>query len=154
MLIKICVSGGELLFYTYCDNTVARNMLQFVFHWCRQMKSEGTKLKLCGRTEHPRLTVCSTVFKVVWGLELLHCKRNDFFSGLTLEVHHSLQLTQCCNGAARVNGLSSFQEIQKDHIFPIPKDITVPTECWVLNILFLEEFTYHHSMGCCSDSSS
>jgi len=35
----------------------------------------------------------------------------------------SLQLSQRCNVAVRVDGLSGFKEIQKDHPFPIPKDI-------------------------------
>ena len=34
----------------------------------------------------------------------------------------SLQLSQCYDGAVRVNGLPRFQEIQKDHSFPIPKE--------------------------------
>jgi hypothetical protein len=56
--------------------------------------------------------MCSTVFKLVWGLALSCCKRKViFFSGLNLEIR-----------AFRVDGLSGLKEIQKDHPFPIPKD--------------------------------
>jgi hypothetical protein len=41
-----------------------------------------------------------------------------FFSGLTLEI----QLNQRHDVAVRFNGLSGFQEVQKDHAFLIPKD--------------------------------
>jgi len=34
----------------------------------------------------------------------------------------SLQLSQRCEVAVRVDGLSGFKEIQKDHPFTIPKD--------------------------------
>lgn len=34
----------------------------------------------------------------------------------------SLQLSQCCNVVIRVDGFFGFQEIQKDHPFPFPKD--------------------------------
>ena len=41
----------------------------------------------CGTTVQPRLTMCSTVFKLVWGLALSCCKRKVFFfSGLPLEI--------------------------------------------------------------------
>jgi hypothetical protein len=33
-----------------------------------------------------------------------------------------LQLSQRCDVAVRVDGLSRFQEIQEDHAIPIPKD--------------------------------
>ena len=38
-------------------------------------------------TVQPRLTMCSKVFKLVWVLALLCCKRKDvFLSGLALEI--------------------------------------------------------------------
>ena len=37
-------------------------------------------------TVQPRLTMCTTVFKLVWGLALLCYKRKVFFSGLTVEI--------------------------------------------------------------------
>ena len=56
----------------------------------KRWKSEGTKSRLysgCCRIVQPRLAMCSMVFKQVWGLALLCCKRKVFFvSGLTLEL--------------------------------------------------------------------
>ena len=43
-----------------------------------------------------------------------------FFSGLS--ESSSFHLSQHCNVAVRADGLSGFQEIQKDHPFPIPTD--------------------------------
>jgi len=52
--------------------------------------SEGDTSRLyfgCGRTVQPRLSVCSMVVTLVWGLVLLCCKRRVvFFSGLTLKA--------------------------------------------------------------------
>lgn len=44
----------------------------------------------------------------------------------------SLQLSQCCDMQVRVDGLSRFQEIQKDHFFPIPKDSAYHFTHWGL----------------------
>jgi len=91
-LVKICTSGGGPLFHSSYNGVAARKMLsmQSIFHRPEQMKSEGAKSGLyggCGKTVHPRLAMCSTVFKLVWGLALLGCKRKVvFFSGLTLEI--------------------------------------------------------------------
>jgi len=54
-----------------------------------------------------------------------------------------VQLSQHCDVKLRVDGLSEFQEIQKDCPFPVPKTvhITLPTEGCVLNFFFNEEFT-------------
>lgn len=70
------------------------------------------------------------VFKMVWGLALLWCKRKTIFSGLTLEVPEFLQLSQCCDAVVRVDD-PEFQEIQEDHNFPIQKDSAL-----VLNFFF------------------
>jgi len=122
-------------------------------------KSEGTKFKLCGgwgRTEHPRLTVCSTVFRLIWGLELLYCKRNVvFFSGLALKVWAFSSLSvameqselMVCPGSKKFRKTVPFQSQKTVHI-------AVSTEGWVLNIFFHGEFTCHHSVDCCFDSGS
>ena len=61
------------------------------------------------------------VFKLVWGPALLFCKRKFVFLSV-LTLSSSLQLSQHCSVAFRIDGLFEFQEIQKDHLFPIPKD--------------------------------
>jgi len=58
----------------------------------------------------------STVFKLVWFLAL-SCLLLLRDSG-----NLSLQLSQGRDVAVRVDGLSGFKEIQKDHLFPIPKE--------------------------------
>lgn len=50
----------------------------------------------------------------------------------------SLQFRQHCNGLIRVDGLPNFQEIQKDHLFPIPKDHITFTHLRVLSWTFIQ----------------
>ena len=91
VLLKICNSWGNPLFHSCYDGAVARKMLptQSIFHQPRQ-KSVGTESKQyggCGRTVQARLTMCSMVFKLVWSLVFLCCRRKAvFFADLTLEV--------------------------------------------------------------------
>jgi len=91
-LVKICTSGGGLLFHSSYDSFVARKMVstQSIFHWPEQMEVRRGQIGLyggCGKAVHPRLAMCSTVFKLVLGLALSCCKRKGvFFSGLTLEI--------------------------------------------------------------------
>lgn len=92
VLVKVFTSGGEPLFYSYYDSFSAETMfpMQSIFHWLKRWKSEAAKSGLysgCGRTAQSRSTMCSTVFKLVWDLEIMCCKRKAvIFSGLTLEV--------------------------------------------------------------------
>jgi len=62
-------------------------------------ESEGAKSGLysgCGKTVHPRLAMCSTVFKLVWGLALSCCKRKVvFFSGLSLDIQSRTRFHSC-----------------------------------------------------------
>ena len=88
-------------------------------------KSEDIKSRLydgCTRVcknSIPRLAMYSMVFKLIWGLAS-SCYKIKFvlFSGLTGSL--CLHLSQCCN--VRVDGMSGFQEMWKDHNFPILKD--------------------------------
>ena len=73
---------------------------------------------------------------------LLHCPD---------PVSSNLQLSKHCDVVVRVDDLSGFQEIQKDHAFPIPKDTLLAEGC-ALNFFFNAEFPCHHSMDCCFDS--
>lgn len=51
----------------------------------------------------------------------------------------SLQLSQHCDVMVTADGLSGFQEIQKDHPFPIPQDSAYHFTCWELHLgLFLQ----------------
>ena len=85
-------------------------------------KSEGTKPRVyseCGRTDQPRLTMCSTLFKLSLCLMLSCCWRKtsslDFGSS-------SFQFSKHDDVAVRVDGLSDFQEIQRFHTFPVPNN--------------------------------
>ena len=83
-------------------------------------KSESAEFGLhsgCGFTIQPRWAMCSTVFKLICSLALSCCKiKVVFFPGLTLEPRAFNLVSRC----SRVDGLSRFQEIQKDYLFPIP----------------------------------
>jgi len=76
--IKLYTKDGDSMLHSY--DSITRKMLPTwsIFHWPKQMVS--------GRIVQPRLVMCFTVFKLVWGLELLCCKKKVVFSGLTLEV--------------------------------------------------------------------
>ena len=83
-LVKICTTGGDPLFQSCYDGVIASFIIS------KRWKSEGTKSELyggCHRTVQPRVAVYSMVFKLIWGLVLLCCKRMVvFFSGLALGV--------------------------------------------------------------------
>jgi len=75
-------------------------------------KSEGTKSRLYsgyGRTVQSRLAMCFMVFKPVWCLPLLCCKRKAvFISWLKVWVFSFITVG---NAVARDDSLSLFQEI-------------------------------------------
>jgi len=83
-LVKICTTGGDQLFQSCYDGVIASFIIS------KRWKSEGTKSELyggCHRTVQPRVAMYSMVFKLIWGLVLLCCKRMVvFFSGLALGV--------------------------------------------------------------------
>lgn len=64
----------------------------------------------------------------------------------------SLRHSECHDTLVSVDGLSSFEEIQKGHPFPIPKD-TLLTEGCVLNFFSNGKFTCCPLMGCRFDLS-
>ena len=113
-------------------------------------KSEGTKSGLysgCGTTVWPRLTVCSTVFKLVWGLALSCCKRKVvFFSGLALEIQAFSLASRCsgqifCLGSRKSRRITPFLSQKTVHI-------TLSTEGSIFNSFFDGEFTCRQSMDC------
>ena len=83
------------------------------------------------KTVQSWLAMCSMIFTLGWGLgKVASCMRKVvFFSGLTLEVW---AFSQHCNVAIRVEGLSRFQEIRKDHPFPVPKGSVHHLTWWEL----------------------
>jgi len=60
------------------------------------------------------------VFRLLWGLTLLYGARVDHLFLWPDTGHLSLQLSV----EVSVDALTGFQEIQKDHLFPILKDST------------------------------
>jgi len=84
-------------------------------------KTEVAKSELyagCGRTVQARLAICFTVFKLVCGLVLLQEKGCCLLWPNSGSL--SLQLSQHDDLLVGVDGLSEFQEIQKDHPFLSP----------------------------------
>ena len=87
VLVKFCTSRGDLLFHSIFAGKMLP--MQSIFHYPKQTEvvwtEEHAKFKLysgCGRTVQPRLPMCFTVFKLVWVLALLCCRRKVvFFSG-------------------------------------------------------------------------
>jgi len=78
----------------------------------------------CDRAVQSKLAMCSMVFKLVWGLALLCCKRKVFiFSGLTLEVWaFSLVSTatkrselMVCPGSGKLWRITAFPS-EREHI--------------------------------------
>jgi len=87
--------------------------------------------------------MCSTVFKLIWGLAL--CYKRKVFLLWPDSGSWSFQLIQHCNIAVRIDDLSRFQEIQKKHPFPIRKECTSLDLLKAVNSSFNREFTC-----CCS----
>jgi len=116
-------------------------------------KSEGTKSRIsgaCGRTVQPRLTACSMIFQLIWGLVLSCCKRKVvFFSGLTWMLETS---AQCCDVAVRVAGCPGSRKL-RDHSFPVSKESAHHYINSTLYLFFSGEFACHHSMDCFDFSS-
>ena len=97
---KNLTSGGDPLFHSSYDGVVARKSCPRSpsFIGPRRWKSEGTKSGLygvCGTTVQPRLTMCSTVFRLVWGLALSCCIEKGCILLWPDSGNSSLQLSQC-----------------------------------------------------------
>lgn len=158
-LIRICTSGGDPLF------TAAMTVLQgkcYPHSPCviapNKWKPEGAKSRLCGgcgRTVQPRLATCSIVFKQVWGMVLLYCKRKVVFSNLTLEIwaFSLVNVTvywselMVCLSSRKSRRITPFQSQTTVHI-------SLPTEVCILNLFSEGDFSCHHSMDYHFDSSS
>lgn len=123
-LIIICTGGGHPQFHSCCDSIILGKhcLCSSSFIGLNRSKSGGAKSRLysgCCTSVRPRLATYSMVFKLLWGL-VLSCSKWKvfFFSGLS----SSFQFSQHYDIVVRVNGFSMFQEIQKNHSFPIAKD--------------------------------
>ena len=126
-LIKICTIRGDSLFLSYYDSIITRKMLpmQSIFHQPEMMKVRRCQIwttwwvcldssEKTGNVPYDLQNVTGT------GIIMLQEK-----SCCLLWPHggsSSLQLSQNCDVAVRIDGLSRFQEIQKVYAFPIPKD--------------------------------
>ena len=150
--VKICTNGGDSLFHSSYDSITARKMLPVhsIFHCSEQIEFRKHQIRItqwCGRIVQPRLAMCSTVFKLIWNVELSCCKRKVvFFSGWTLEVRaFSLVSTamqrselMVCPDSRKFGRITPFLSQKAVHI-------TLPTEGCNLNFFFDGEFTCHHS---------
>jgi len=106
-------------------------------------KSEGTKCGECGRTVQPRLAVCSTVFKLAWGLVLLYCKRKVL-------LWPDWKLEPSAQSVSRWSSQSRWfvwdPRNPEGSLLSNPKrPITLPTNSWTLSLM---ENSCYHSMDC------
>ena len=122
------------------------------------VKSEGAKsgpYHGCGKTVQPRFAMHTVIFKLVWGLALLHCKRKFvIFSDLTPEVEAFSSVIiameqsefMVCLGSRKSRSITPF-------LFQKTVHVTLPAYGCILNFFFDGEFTCHYSMDCHFDSS-
>ena len=131
MLVKIYTTRGDPLFYGCYDGEIARKVLSSSLN---RWRSEGALSGLyngCGRTLQPSPAMCSTMFKLVWGLMLPCCKgKAVFFSVLMLEIWtFGLVSELICLGSRKSKRTTSFLPQNTRHI-------TLPAEGCVLNFIF------------------
>jgi len=127
VLIKICTSRGGPLFHSSYDGIVARKMLptQSIFHRPEQMEVRRRQIQ----------TIRSVWYESPAKIDnVLHSLQIGMWPGIIVlqekgcllpwpdSGNSSFQFSQRHDVAVRVDGLSRFKEIQKDHSFPIPKD--------------------------------
>ena len=142
-LIKICTSGGDPLFHSCYDSILARKILPTqsisIFHWLKLIVRKGSQkasnldymVGVLGQSS--QLWQCAPQSWNWYRAWCYHVAREWLSSSLAW-----LQISQCCNVAVRVDGLSRFQEIQKDCPFPIPKVSANLLTHWRLHLeLFL-----------------
>ena len=126
-LVKICTSGGGPLFQSSYDSVVGRKMLptQFVFHRPEHMEVRRRQIRTIGWVWYNSPTKIDNVLHV---LQTAIVPGPILFQEKSLLLlwpdsgNSSLQLSQRRNVAVRVDGLSGFKEIQKDHNFTTTKD--------------------------------
>jgi len=130
MLVKICTSGGGPLFHSLYNGVFARKMsTQSIFQRPEQMEVRRGQIQTV-------LWVCyDSPAKID---DVLHGLQTGMGPGVIMLQEKgclllwpdcgnlSLQLSPCCDVAVRVDGLSGFKEIQKDHFYPIPKRQSTP----------------------------
>ena len=126
-LVKICTSGGGPLFHSSYDGFVARKMLptQSIFHRTVQMEVRRRQIRIVrwvwyyspAKIDNVLHGLRTGMGPAVIVLQETGCHRLWPDSG-----NSSLQLSQRRDVAVRVDGLSGFKEIRKDHPFSTPKD--------------------------------
>jgi len=126
-LIKICTRGGDPLFHSSYDGVVARKMLptQSIVHRPEQMEIRRHQIRTIWWVWYDSPT---KIDNVLHGLQIcmvpgaIVLREKDCLLLCPDSGNLSLQLSQCRDVVVRVDGLSGFKEIQKDHPFPIPND--------------------------------
>jgi len=127
VLVKICNSGGGSLFHSPYEGVVARKMFptQSIFHQPEQVEVRRRQIWTIWWVWYDSPAKIDSV---------LHDLQTGMGSGVIVlqekgclllwsdSGNSRLQLSRCRDVAVRVDGLSVFKEIQKDHPFPIAKD--------------------------------
>jgi len=126
-LIKICTSGGGPLFHSSYDSIVARKMLptQSIFHRSEQMEDRRRQIWTIRWVWYDSPAKIDSVLhglQTGMGPGVIVLQEKGCLLLWPDSGNLSLQLSQHCDVAVRVGGLSGFKEIQKCHPFPISKD--------------------------------
>ena len=126
-LVKICTSGGGPLFHSSYDGIVARKMLptQSIFHWPEQMEVRRCHIWTIWWVWYDSPVKIDSVLHSLqtgMGPGIIMLQVKGFLLLWPDSGNSSLYLCQLRDVAVRVDGLSGFKEIWKDHPFPIPKD--------------------------------
>ena len=131
---KICTSRADPLRHSCYHSIVARKTLltQSIFHWPGSQKAPNLDYVVDAVGQYSQYRQCTLQF---WNCSgAWHsCVARERFSSLAWlwKFEPSVQ-SPSGSDDVRVHGLSRFQEIHKDHLFPILEDsahITIPTEC-------------------------
>ena len=152
MLVKICTSGRDPHFHSCnCKQNIAHalHLSSARTDGSQKVPNPDYTVGVVGQSSQDwQRAPMSSNWHRAWRY---HCLLLWPDSGIL-----SLQLSQHCKVAVRVDGLSGFQEIQKDHPFPIPTDTAHPFIHWglVLKFFFDGEFGCQHTTDCCFNSSS
>lgn len=105
----------------------------------RKLKSAKSRLKdEHDRTTQPKLTMFSMVLTLEPGVIVMQKKGHLLWPDSEVQGFSLVSIDM---------KLFRFQEIQKDHPFPIPKDSPhhFPAEGCILNFIFGVKFACHHS---------
>jgi hypothetical protein len=126
-LVKICTSGCGPLFHSSYDGVVTRKMLstQSIFHHPEQMevrRGQIQTIQWVWQDSPPKIGNVLHGLQTGMGPGVVMLQEKGCLLLWPDSGNLSLQLSQHFDVAVRVDGLSGFKEIQKDHAFPIPKD--------------------------------